>query len=167
MMKLSLLGIVVPLISIWACQAPESGPLSDEDISAIESASDEWAQAIGAADAAAATATLTQDAVLMPSNGPSIQGTTAIQAFLEKYTETDFSVMREEIDGRGDLAYERADYAITLPAEEEETPTLFHGKYLTIWKKQADGSWLIAVNIWNFDEPPSEPKSVADETQVD
>lgn len=28
-----------------------------------------------------------------------------------------------------------------------------YGKYVTIWKKQEDGSWKIAVDIWNSEDP--------------
>jgi len=27
------------------------------------------------------------------------------------------------------------------------------GKYVTIWKKQEDGNWKIAVDIWNSEDP--------------
>ena len=29
-----------------------------------------------------------------------------------------------------------------------------HGKYVTIWKKQADGSWKFVVDIGNPSSPP-------------
>ncbi|MCH8082256.1 MAG: DUF4440 domain-containing protein [Proteobacteria bacterium] len=28
-----------------------------------------------------------------------------------------------------------------------------YGKYVTIWKKQQDGSWKIALDIWNSEDP--------------
>jgi hypothetical protein len=29
------------------------------------------------------------------------------------------------------------------------------GKYLTVWKKQADGSWKVLFDMFNSDLPPS------------
>jgi hypothetical protein len=37
-------------------------------------------------------------------------------------------------------------------AQGEEMTT--KGKYLTVWKQQADGSWKIVRDINNSDEPP-------------
>lgn len=81
---------------------------------------------------------------------------------------TDFGTTSREIDGRGDSAYERAHYELSsFSAGGAEIPTTSRGKYLNIWRKQADGSWLITVNTWNFDEPLPEPESVAVESQVE
>jgi ketosteroid isomerase-like protein len=32
-----------------------------------------------------------------------------------------------------------------------------HGKYVAVWKKQADGNWKVAVDIWNTDLPLPAP----------
>jgi len=29
-----------------------------------------------------------------------------------------------------------------------------HGKYITVWQKQKDGSWKIRVDMWNTDVNP-------------
>jgi ketosteroid isomerase-like protein len=157
------------IVLLAACQAPapDAGPLSDEEAVAIESTSDEWAEAITANDATAANAFYASDAVLMPPNMPSF-GPPALEEFLAGFTVTGFSTTSREIDGRGDLAYERAHYEISsFSAGAAEIPTTSRGKYVNIWRKQADGSWLITVNTWNFDEQLPEPESVAVEPQVE
>jgi ketosteroid isomerase-like protein len=64
-----------------------------------------------------------------------------------------------EIDGRGDLAFERSAFVVSFIPEGVTEPTTNPGKYLNIWRKQADGSWLIAINIWNSDLPLTEAGS--------
>jgi len=36
-----------------------------------------------------------------------------------------------------------------------EQPVVDNGKYLTVWKKQADGSWKVLFDMFNTDMPPS------------
>lgn len=64
-----------------------------------------------------------------------------------------FSLTPIEIDGRGDLAYERGTYALTIAASGTTPAMPDHGKYLTVRRKQADGSWLITADIFNSDVP--------------
>jgi ketosteroid isomerase-like protein len=164
------LSALLFIVLLAACQAPapDAGPLSDEEAAAIESTSDEWAESLMANDATAANAFYAADAVLMPPNMPSFGIGPALEEFLAGFTVTDFSTTSREIDGRGDLAYERAHYEISsYSAGAAEIPTTSRGKYLNIWRKQADGSWLITINTWNDDAPPPEPESEAVEPQAE
>jgi ketosteroid isomerase-like protein len=138
-----------------ACQPPaqEAAPLSEVDVAAITSASQAWAEAYGADDDAGMLAFSTQDLVLMPPDMPLFQGLPAAEEYLAGFTGIDLDVTRLEIEGRGDLAYERSTYvASAVPAGATEAIT-YAGKYVNIWRKQADGSWLISICIFNSDEP--------------
>ncbi len=161
------LSALILIVLLAACQAPapDAGPLSDEEAAAIGSTSDEWAEAIAANDV---NAFFAADAVLMPPDMPSFRSGPALEEFLAGVTVTDFSRTSREIDGHGDLAYERAHYELSsFSAGEAEIPATRQGKYVNIWRKQANGSWLISVNIWNFDEPLPEPESATVEPQVE
>jgi hypothetical protein len=35
------------------------------------------------------------------------------------------------------------------------------GKYVTVWKKQANGQWKVAEDIFNADAPPPPPAPAA------
>ena len=57
-----------------------------------------------------------------------------------------------DLDGRADVAYMRGTFAMTL--EPEGAPAVsMAGKYVEILKKQADGTWRFAVDIFNSDAP--------------
>ena len=156
-----LLAAFALVVASTACQRPvqESGPLSEEDVAAIRGASQAWAEALKADDDAAAVAFATEDAVLMPPNMPAFQGRPALEEFLAGFTVTESSETRLEIEGRGDLAFERAAYVVSFVPEGQTEPTAYPGKYLKIWRKQADGTWLMAVDIWNHDQPLPEQGS--------
>jgi hypothetical protein len=64
-----------------------------------------------------------------------------------------------EIEGQGNLAYDRGTYSMTV-SHVGAASTDDHGKYLTIWRKQADGSWKISRAMFNSDlslQAPEKP----------
>ena len=62
-----------------------------------------------------------------------------------------FTSSAVDVDGYGDLAYARGIYSLSFLAEVD-TVTV-DGKWVQIFRKQPDGSWLIALDIWNSDDP--------------
>jgi len=52
----------------------------------------------------------------------------------------------------GDLGYTIGTYELSF--EQDGAPVVDVGKYVTIWKKQADGSWKVLVDCFNSDAPP-------------
>ena len=60
------------------------------------------------------------------------------------------------VDVGGDYAIETGNYELTATPKGGK-PVTEKGKYITVWKKQADGSWKIYRDIANSDSPP--PKS--------
>ena len=123
------------------------------DIAAIEEGSAAFVAAANADDWGGIAALYTEDAVLMPPNGPAVQGRADIEAFFAAFPPTSgFTLNPVEIDGRGDLAFVRGTYSLTLEIEGME-PTPDTGKYIEIRRRQPDGSWLLAVDIFNSDVP--------------
>lgn len=140
-------------LTLFACQ-PAAAPLSDAEVAAVRAASDAWEENARASDWDAVTALYTEDATLMPPNTESVQGRAAIQAFWEAFPPaSELELTSEEVDGRGDLAFERGSYSLTLMIEGMSEPVPDSGKYIVILRRQADGSWLIAADIFNSDLP--------------
>ena len=52
-----------------------------------------------------------------------------------------FAADRVDVASSGDLAYSRGHYAITTTDAKTNKPVDSQGSYLTVYKKQADGSW--------------------------
>ena len=57
------------------------------------------------------------------------------------------------VGGAADLGYTIGTYHMTLPGSDGSISE-FDGKYLTIWKRQSDGNWKVAVDVFNADGPP-------------
>jgi uncharacterized protein (TIGR02246 family) len=149
-----------------ACQAPtpEAGPLSDDDVAAIISLRDRWVQAELAGDWDEWATLLTEDAVQMPPYQSAIEGRTAMKAWAEAFPKiTDVALTPIETNGRDGLAYSRGTYSITIMAEGMPEPVTDSGSYVQILRKQPDGSWRVAIGIWNSDLPLSEQNSAVEE----
>lgn len=150
------LGAVIGLIvgALWI--GPERvGELSDQDAAAINSAVESYTQAFETNDWAAFATLYAEDAVVMPPNAPVVQGRAALLELTAIWPPiTTFSVTIDEIDGCRDLAFSRGGYTFSATLEGVPEPVEDTGSYVEIWRRQADGSWLIAAEIWNSDNAP-------------
>jgi uncharacterized protein (TIGR02246 family) len=141
---------------VVGCQA--AGPLSDADLAAIDDLRDAFVQARLAGDAAGIGALYAEDAVLLVPNMPAVTGRAAIQEFWEAASAaTEFTATPTQTEGQGTLVAEHGAYSVTMPVEGMPEPITDTGKFVTIGEKQADGSWLVTVHIWNSDLPVPEP----------
>jgi ketosteroid isomerase-like protein len=102
-----------------------------------------------------------EDAVWWVPDAPAIEGRAAIRAATEPdpgIAVQEFTVTSLEIDGYGDLAFDRGAFTYTVVSEGAEEPITFIGKYVVIARKQEDGAWLWTLNIWNTDAPMPRPE---------
>ncbi len=150
---------VLSLAFLAACQ-PGVAPLTDEDITALNNLTAAYIQATLAGDCDASHAMLAEDAVLLPQDEPMIEGRAAMIAACEaeEVTVQDFTINSVQIDGYGDLAFDRGTWSETLVSEDMAEPLTISGKYVLISRKQADDSWLWTVLIWNLDAPLPQPE---------
>jgi ketosteroid isomerase-like protein len=90
----------------------------------------------------------------MPANRGIVEGRPAILAsFQAARALTGFTLTTIDIDGRGDLAYVRGTYAFAMPTADGKSAVGDRGKFLEIRRRQADGRWLLAADIFNSDQP--------------
>jgi uncharacterized protein (TIGR02246 family) len=161
---LMFIPLVFLLCFTFSCQQGEEvaelEPLAAEDVAANRAVSDAFNQGARSGDRAAVAALYTEDAIIMPANQPLIKGREAIQAWHEASPAIeDFNLTIEDVFGRGDIAVVRGTYSMTIALEGAPEPIEDTGKYIEIRRKQEDGSWLIAIDIFNSDMPfPESPE---------
>ncbi|MFC2163629.1 YybH family protein [Acidobacteriota bacterium] len=167
MKKLFIIPLVFLLCLTFGCQQGEEAAvepgvkaLSDGDVAAIRATSDAWIQAVKSGDWDTAANLYTEDTIVMPPNQSVIKGREAAKTFLETYPPIkDMSFTLLEIDGYGDIAYVQGTYLLVIQPEGAPEPIQDTGKFLEIRRKQEDGSWLYAIDIFNSDLPlPPPPK---------
>jgi ketosteroid isomerase-like protein len=144
-------------IGTLCCQAGPPAALSGSDRAAISKVIDEALALANATEkdwAEYARTYYASDAVVMPPNTTAIKGHEAIASFFETFTSlTEAKFETIEMDGAGDIAYVWAKYSLTMSPTDAETPTIDTGKFIEIWRKQEDGTWLVALDIFNSDLP--------------
>jgi uncharacterized protein (TIGR02246 family) len=152
-MKLSshILAVMLLALIIAACQAPAPPTLTDADTAAIRASNASYATAVKAKDWAALAALYAQDAVILPPNHRAVEGRASIQAYFSAFPPMSaFELQIVELDGRGDLAFVRGTYTLTVNPEGAP-PVTDTGNWLEIRRKQSDGSWTIYRDTWNSD----------------
>ena len=157
--------VVSTLLIAAACQPPAPAGLTDRDKATIDSLDQKFAGLAMKRDFAGLVgAYYSDDAVLLPPNAPAVTGHAAIEAFFQTFPPiSNFQLHTLEIEGAGDLAYLRGHYVMTLtPPGGAAIPD--SGKYLEIWRKQKDGSWKAARDMFSSDVPlpmPAAPDTTA------
>jgi uncharacterized protein (TIGR02246 family) len=131
--------------------------LSSQDEAGIRAIDAEWAKAATAGNGEVIAALYTSDATLLPPNEPIVKGDAA-----KKYW-TDFTngftgkieLNTTSVEGTGDLAYAVGTYRMALTPKKPGAKPLpvDEGKYIEVLKRQDDGTWKIAYDMWNSNPP--------------
>jgi ketosteroid isomerase-like protein len=128
--------------------------LTATDLAAIEELHRQFPIALVQRDFDALAGLYTGDADFMPPHHPLVHGRAAIKTWMASFPVVSrFDLQVDQIEGRADLAYVRGTFAMTLQPEGAAGPISDSGKYVEILKLQSDGSWLVAIDIFNSDNP--------------
>jgi ketosteroid isomerase-like protein len=101
----------------------------------------------------------TKDAISLPSGEPMLEGLEAIRKSNEEMRSkgvkfNSFEPKTLKVLVEGNLITEVGTYKINVSVPGMESPVEDHGKYLTVWEKQKDGSLKIKIETWNSDVDP-------------
>lgn len=146
--------VVLTGLAAAGCRSRTNDVLAEADETAIREAFATALKAAAAGDAAAWAAVYAEDAVLLPPHGASVQGREAIRTWIAALPPlSDVRADVADLEGRGDLAYARGSYSMKIAVPGAPAPVDEKGKYLEIWRKQADGSWKLEKDMFNSDLP--------------
>jgi len=128
----------------------------EADKTAIAELREQEMAAISSGDISTLEKVYTADIKLMPPNEQAVTGTEKIRSWAEnmysmisvqgEYTSSDLTLA-------GDLAFERLTMNLTITPVDGGESIMETGKCIHIYKRQTDGSWKIAQDIWNMDNP--------------
>ena len=107
----------------------------------------------------------TADGSLYPQGMPVVTGPEAIREALTKMSSMpgfalQWSPTKADVSASGDFGYTAGSYQMTMN-DAAGKPMAEKGKYVTIWKKQSNGQWKAAEDIFNADAPPPPPAPAA------
>jgi len=151
------------LLSIVACapaaeEAVEEATTTEADLEAISEVREQEIAAVNAGNVEGFLTVLTEDVIGMPPNEPAIIGKDATRAWMQNFLDQ-FAVQgaytSSDIVVAGDWAFEHfsGNWTLTPKAGGESIAETFKG--IHIYQRQADGSWKIAWDTWNSDNPPA------------
>ncbi len=96
-----------------------------------------------------------EDGMLLPLGEHPVKGRDAIFATMAegpKY-ELEWAPEAADVAKSGDLGYTWGE-SIVRRTGEDGKPIVRHGKYLTVWKRQRDGTWRFVLDMGNPSPPP-------------
>lgn len=161
MQRRSLLTAML-LAAAAACQPAAPAGLTDADRDAIKAADAEFTRLAMAADFAGLVGkAYAEDAIFMAPNAPAVTGSAAIQTAMAAFPPiSNFVITSQEIEGTATMAYARGAYTMTL-TPPGAAPIQDSGKFLAIWRKQADGTWKMTRDMFSSDLPVPAPEPAA------
>lgn len=103
----------------------------------------------------------TDNGIQMPPNEPAKIGKEQILARMKPLFDQfiiKIPITCKEVRVAGDWAFSRGTYTLSTTPKAGGETTKVSGKYLTIFERQADGSWKIARDCFNYNAPPTSPE---------
>lgn len=142
------------LAGLAGCRSqPAPAPDLTREEAAIRATDARWLAAAQAHDLERTVSFWSDDVYMMPPGGPPIVGKEALRRYIAgAFAIPDFSISwvadHVWVARSGDLAYAVGTDTIRLSSPEGK-PVVARNKAVAVWRKEPDGSWKCAVDIWN------------------
>lgn len=126
------------------------------DVQAIKDLEAAWVKDAATKDAAKWASYYTDDAAGLFPGAPTVTGKDAIKAGIapmlaDPNFALTFEATRTEASKGGDMVYSYGTYTMTMTNPKTKKSATDHGKFLTVYTKQADGSWKAVADTFNSD----------------
>jgi ketosteroid isomerase-like protein len=151
-----------------ACRPSAPAPLSEADKAAMRRTVEPALAMLTSRtpDWQAFVSMYAEDATVIPGGTKPFVGHEAIIGFLKTLPVlAECRQVSDRLEGSGNLAYEVTTYITRI--EPPRAPAVVDtGKEVFVWRKGADGSWRVVVDIWNSIMPqPTAPPANAPTTK--
>jgi uncharacterized protein (TIGR02246 family) len=156
---------VLSLIVLAGCTPSPAVPADtrDADAKAIRDGEATWNKDWATKDIDRIVSHYADDASVEVPNVPIMTGKDAIRTGLKEFMADPnlaltFQASQVEVAKAGDLAYTRGTYSMTMTDPTSKQAVTERGKYVTLYRKQPDGSWKAVEDINNADSPATAAK---------
>ncbi|HEY3888062.1 MAG TPA: SgcJ/EcaC family oxidoreductase [Caulobacteraceae bacterium] len=135
-----------------------------KEAAAVRATEVQWNADSAARDPARFASYYTADAVDIGPGSDPLRGPAAIQAGMtQAFKDPNFSLTfaadKVEIAAGGDMAYTQGHFTETETSAGAQAKLVQSGSYVTVYKKQADGSWKAVADIASPGPPSGAPKT--------
>lgn len=139
------------LVLFAACAGAPSATLPP-DLSVLMEADRAFAAAVAADGTEAWVSWFAEDGAQIQPGVGEIRGRDAIRELMAGLDDPNFSLTweprRADIAASGDLGWTTGSY-VSEGIGEDGQPRQAQGRYVTIWRRQPDGSWKIVMDLGN------------------
>ena len=158
-------ALAVIVVGCKQAPPPPAPDTHDADVKAIRDLETAQLQGFAARDLDKVCAYYADDASGFWPDVPVLKGVAAIRAsyktlLADKNYSVSFSPDKDFVDvaKSGDLGYSQGAYTMTMTDSKTKKVLTVKGKYVEVFKKQADGGWKDVADIINEDARPSPAK---------
>ncbi len=155
-----LTGCIALLLLASGCGQPTPKDTRAADEASIRDLDAQWSKMAGTRNVDGTVAFYTDDATLLPPNAPLAADKQSIRAVWTELLAPNNSLSwlssKVDVARSGDLGYSTGAYQVTIQGPQGKLSE-DHGKFLEVWKKQADGKWKVVADVYNSDVPLPAP----------
>jgi uncharacterized protein (TIGR02246 family) len=150
--------LALAALTVACANAPAPPPPDTRaaDLQAVKNVEAAWLKDASTKDADKWASYFTEDGSgLYPGMGI-LNGKAAVKAAIAPFlADPNFSLTfqstRAVASKGGDMVYSQGTYTMTMTDPKTKKPVTDKGKYLTVYTKQADGSWKAVADTYNSD----------------
>lgn len=151
--------IITGLVLLIAESGAAFGQTNRKAEDALLAADAGWMKVYAAKDLKKSVAFCDDEASMLPPNAPIATGKDALtkligSAFAIPNYTLSWHANKVGVAQSGELGYTSGTYDFGLKDPSGKTIS-DRGKYLTVWKKEADGSWKVLFDMFSSDQPPT------------
>lgn len=147
--------------SLWIAFAALAGcksapaPLTDADRAMARGMDSSMVVATNAGSAEGALSGYAPDAMVLPPSMPMARGTDQIRRLWQGMmaAKGTLQLSQSTADGAGDFMYTTGVYHYQMPPAEGGP--FEDGKYLEVFRRGADGKWMVVAYSWSPNAPPA------------
>ena len=149
--------LTLAALAVGCSSPPAAAPdTRDADARAVKDVEAAWAKDAADKDADKWASYFADDGDGFYPGMAILNGKQAIKAAMAPYfSDPNFSLSfeatRVEASKGGDMVYTQGTYTMTATSPKTKKPVTDKGKYLTVYRKQADGSWKAIADTFNSD----------------
>ena len=156
--KGEIMRVIITCAAMLACAACQqksaeapANPDTSAETKAIETVENGQIAAVNEKNLDGATSLYGDDAVFIGENGKAVKGKDAIAAGFKEFLgdpgmKIDYKPGAKFFSSSGDLAYSTAAFTESYTDPKTKKAVTITGTNLSVWRKQADGSWKLVAD---------------------
>jgi ketosteroid isomerase-like protein len=147
--------LAAELAVLVLCAGAALAQTSTDPADGIRAADEAWMKVYSAKDLQKTLAFCDEEGSMMAPNSPIATGKAAIAKLVSAdftYGNLVWHADKAGVALSGDIGYTSGTYKFSFK-DPSGKPVVDNGKYLTVWKKQKDGSWKVLFDMFNTDMP--------------